>query len=299
MNPIIPGTTTRLINAEEGLAPGVGFAPLQDTFEGINNANYNAFEGNLTKKMGSVGSLGSMFFTLGYTWSHNLDNGSGFNQRTSNIPFYYRHALYSNSDFDMRHRLVFSGGWDLPFANLWANGPKRLTSGWSLYPMFFVQSGIPLDLSAGLGSPGLSDPGPSGTGDPQLVRPDQLVSRVQTFDPRHQQTLNGVTGFYYFNPTNFANDPCISAGNCPAGFYGTFRRNSFFGPGRANFDLALEKTTAITERVKLGFRVEAFNILNHAEFRNPGSRNVNSGALGLVSRTYDPRILQLALRLGF
>jgi hypothetical protein len=132
-----------------------------------------------------------------------------------------------------------------------------------------------------------------------LVRPDQLVSRVQTFDPRHQQTFNGVTGFYYFNPTNFANDPCISAGNCPAGFYGTFRRNSFFGPGRANFDLALEKTTAITERVKLGFRVEAFNILNHAEFRNPGSRNVNSGALGLVSRTYDPRILQLALRLGF
>jgi hypothetical protein len=62
----------------------------------------------------------------------------------------------------------------------------------------------------------------------------------------------------------------------------------------------LEKTTNLVgDQVKLGFRVEAFNVLNHAEFRNPGSINVSSPSLGLVSRTYDPRILQLALRLTF
>jgi outer membrane receptor protein involved in Fe transport len=300
INPIIPGTTNRLINVQEGLTAQNGFAPLPNSFAGLNNANYNAFEASLTKRMGAMQSFGSMFFTLAYTWSHNLDNGSGFNQRTSNIPYFNRHALYSNSDFDMRNRLVFSGGWDLPFANLWANGPKRLTHGWSLYPIFFVQSGIPLDLTAGLGNPQESVPGPSGAGDPQLIRPNQLTGRVQTFDPRHQQTINGLTGNYYFNPNDFALDPCINAGTCPLGFYGTFRRNSFVGPSRANFDLALEKATNLVgDRVNLGFRVEAFNVLNHGEFRNPGSINVSSQTLGLVSRTYDPRILQLALRLTF
>jgi len=300
INPIIPGTTNRLINVQEGLTAQTGFAPLPNSFAGLNNANYNAFEASLTKRMGAVRSLGSMFFTLAYTWSHNLDNGSGFNQRTSNIPYFNRHQLYSNSDFDMRNRLVLSGGWDLPFANLWVDGPKRLTQGWSLYPIFFVQSGIPLDLNAGLGNPQESDPGPSGAGDPQLIRPDQLTAHVQTFDPRHQQTINGLTGNYYYNPTDFALDPCISLGTCPLGFYGTFRRNSFVGPDRVNLDLALEKATNLVgDQVKLGFRVEAFNVLNHAEFRNPGSINVSSPALGLVSRTYDPRILQLALRLTF
>lgn len=300
INPIIPGTNNRLINVQEGLTAQNGFAPLPNSFAGLNNANYNAFEASLTKRKGAVHSLGSMFFTLAYTWSHNLDNGSGFNQRTSNIPYFNRHALYSNSDFDMRNRLVFSGGWDLPFANLWAGGPKRLTHGWSLYPIFFVQSGIPLDLTAGLGNPQESVPGPSGAGDPQLIRPDQLTNHVQTFDPRKQTTINGVTGNYFFNPNDFALDPCINLGPCPLGFYGTFRRNSFVGPTRANFDLALEKATNLVgDRVNLGFRVEAFNVLNHAEFRNPGSINVSSQTLGLVSRTYDPRILQLALRLTF
>jgi outer membrane receptor protein involved in Fe transport len=315
INPMIPGTTNRLINVQEGLTAASGFAPLPNSFAGLNNANYNAFEASLTKRMGAMRSFGSTFFTLAYTWSHNLDNGSGFNQRTSNIPYYNRHVLYSNSDFDMRNRLVLSGGWDLPFANLWATGPKRLTHGWSLYPIFFIQSGIPLDLNAGFGSPTPSDPGPSGAGDPQLIRPDQLASHVQTFDPRHQSTLSGIdpatglptqrTGNFAYNPFDFGYNTCDDPNNpspppCPLGYYGTFRRNSFVGPSRANFDLALEKTTNLVgDQVKLGFRVEAFNILNHAEFKNPGSINVGSSSLGQVSTTYDPRILQLALRLSF
>ncbi|MBV8890930.1 MAG: hypothetical protein JO266_02975, partial [Acidobacteria bacterium] len=93
---------------------------------------------------------------------------------------------------------------------------------------------------------------------------------------------------------------CIGAGTCPIGFYGTYRRNSLIGPSRTNFDLALEKTTDLVgENMKLAFRVEAFNLLNHAEFKNPASTRVTSPQLGVVSATYDPRILQVALRLTF
>ncbi|HLV88546.1 MAG TPA: carboxypeptidase regulatory-like domain-containing protein [Candidatus Sulfotelmatobacter sp.] len=300
-NPIVPGVTdslgnpARLININQGLTEI--YAPLT-TFDGLNNANYNGFLASLTKESGQVAHVGSVFFTLSYTWSHNLDNGSGFNQRSSLIPYFKPHALYGNSDFDMRQRLVLSGGWELPFADYWVNGPKRLTKGWSLFPIFFAQSGVPIDIYGGYGDPSETNPGPSGYGDPQVVRADQLTSSVQILNPHN--IVNGQS--FYFNPNDFGQDPCWAANTCPVGFYGTFRRNSFAGPDRVNLDLSLQKATPLTEKTNLAFRVEAFNIFNHAQFINPGGGSpvrVTSTRLGQVTTTYDPRILQLALKLTF
>ena len=294
-NPMILGTTTRIFNQNLPDAP-FGQAP---TFAGLNNANYNGLLASVTKRASDVPILGNVFFTAAYTWSHNLDNGSGFNSRNSSIPFYNHHALYGNSDFDVPQRFTFSGGWELPFAKAWASGPKRLTSGWSLFPIFFIQSGIPLDYTAGTRTRSGS-PGPSGAGDGSLVRADQVVPTVQTFDPRTVQTLNGTTGNFWFNPNDLQQDPCIGADTCPLGFYGTYRRNSFRGPSHSNMDLALEKSTNLVgERTKLLFRLEAFNIFNHAEFRPPASGSILSGTFGQITGTYDPRILQLALKLTF
>jgi outer membrane receptor protein involved in Fe transport len=306
-NPYILGTTTRVLN--QGLPVGAtpNFGNII-TFDGLNNANYNGLLASLTKRETDVRYLGQVFFTLAYTWSHNLDNGSGFNSRNTQIASYDHHALYGNSDFNVPQRLSFSGGWELPFAKAWSSGPKRLTTGWSLYPIAFAQSGIPLDALAGLHQSPNAPPGPSGVGDPEIVRANQLTSSVQTFDPHQTQTFvnpstgQPVTGNFWFNPNDFQLDPCIAAGTCPLGFYGTFRRNSFRGPKHVNFDLALEKATNLVgERTKLIFRAEAFNILNHTEFRPPasGSNSFASGTFGQITGTYDPRILQLALRLTF
>jgi outer membrane receptor protein involved in Fe transport len=296
-NPMVLGTSNRVLNVSQGLDPSTfGFMP---TFDGLNNANYNGLLTSLTKRESNVRILGQVFFTLAYTWSHNLDNGSGFNSRMSSIPSYNHHRLYGNSDFDIRHRLAFSGGWEMPFARAWSDGPKRLTTGWSLYPIFFIQSGIPLDFTAGQHQHS-SSPGPSGAGDAEVVRADQMVSSVATFDPRKVQTFNGVPGNYWFDPNAFQADPCIAASTCPLGFYGTYQRNSFRGPRRANLDLALEKSTNLVgDRTKLIFRVEAFNVFNHTEFRPPAATSVASGTLGQITGTYDPRILQLALKLTF
>jgi hypothetical protein len=308
-NPYILGTNQRVLNAQPGVLPGTyGYAT---TFDGLNNANYNGLLASLTERERDIRHFGGIFFTLAYTWSHNLDNGSGFNSRSQQIAFYNRRQFYGNSDFDIRQRLTFSGGWNLPFAQLWSSGPKRLTAGWSLYPIVFAQTGIPLDVTAGLIEQS-SSPGPSGAGDQQVVRADKVTSSVQTLNPRQSQTINGTTANYWFNPNDFALDPCIptqanpNPTPCPLGFYGTYKRNSFRGPGRINADLALEKTTnLVSEQVKLVFRVEAFNIFNHAEFRAPSppasasATSVSSGTLGQISRTFDPRILQLALRFVF
>jgi hypothetical protein len=90
-------------------------------------------------------------------------------------------------------------------------------------------------------------------------------------------------------------------------------RNFLRGPGYINFDMAFSKTTAITERTKLEFRAEFFNLFNHVNFLNPGVTNTgngvysgdlggtnpNSSLFGQITSTYDPRIIQLALRLSF
>jgi outer membrane receptor protein involved in Fe transport len=301
-NPMILGTNTRVLNQQllasnPNADPNTfGFAP---TFDGLNHANYNGLLTSLTKRAEDVRFVGNVFFTAAYTWSHNLDNGTGFNSRVSSIPYYNHNQFYGNSDYDLRQRFAFSGGWDLPFAKTWARGPKRLTSGWSLYPIYFIQSGIPLDFLAGTHQHS-TDPGPSGAGDGEIVRADQLVRSVQKFDPRRLQTYNGATGNYWFNPNSFQPDTCIGAGTCPLGFYGTYARNSFHGPRHSNLDLALEKSTDVVgERTKLIFRAEAFNIFNHAEFRPPADTSATSGTFGQISGTYAPRILQLALRMTF
>ncbi|MGC1976343.1 MAG: TonB-dependent receptor, partial [Candidatus Sulfotelmatobacter sp.] len=273
-----------------------GFAP---TFDGLNHANYNGLLTSLTKRAQDVRYLGNVFFTASYTWSHNLDNGTGFNSRVASTPYYNHNQFYGNSDFDLRQRLALSGGWELPFAKTWAGGPKRLTDGWSLFPIYFIQSGIPLDFLAGQHQRS-TDPGPSGAGDGEIVRADQMVSSVQTFNPRSIHTFNGVSGNYWFDPSSFQPDACIGAGTCPVGFYGTYRRNSFHGPRHSNFDLALEKSTDLVgEQTKLIFRAEAFNIFNHAEFRPPAATDATSGSFGQIGGTYAPRILQLALRITF
>jgi len=311
INPVIPSTCgqplgcNRLLNVDLGLTPVNGYAPLQDTFEGLNNANYNGLLASLMKRTGNWHNLGETYFTLSYTWSHNLDNGSGFNQRSAQIPYFEPHRFYGNSDFDMRNRVELSAGWDLPFDHLWSNGPKHLTTGWSLYPITYFQSGVPLDLYALPVNPSESYAGPSGYGDPQLIRPDQLTASIQTFNPKKVQSIYSpltqatTTGNFFFNPNDLAADPCINANTCPVGFYGSYRRNSLIGPTRFNFDLALEKATDLGELVKMMFRVEAFNIFNHTQFQNPGSTQVSDPNLGLVSTTFDPRILQLALRFSF
>ena len=85
-------------------------------------------------------------------------------------------------------------------------------------------------------------------------------------------------------------------------------RNVLRGPHLTNLDVALAKTTAITERVGVEFRVEFFNALNHPEFAQPtvldGATNINGATFGQITTTGSfrgptPRIGQLAMRITF
>ena len=295
VNPFPLGTNSRLYS---------NFSYL-DEFQNITHANYNGMTVNLRKTLSNMHGWGSSFFTLGYTWSHELDNVSGFRQRNSNVPYYNPNAFYASGDTDVRNALVFSGGWDLPFDRLRQSGPKALTSGWSLYPIVTWHTGFPLDVYAGLNTTP-SDPGPSGAGDAGYVRADLVGNSVGILNPKSFQTINGNAGNYYFNPGNFSNARLLNLDNIaqtdasqlPGYTYGTLGRNSFRGPGATNVDLALAKKFKIRERATLELRGDAFNVFNHTQFSNPDT-SISDLTFGQISTTAAPRILQVALHLSF
>jgi hypothetical protein len=310
---IIQGTTTRVLNTQPGLQIPGAFGAVVATSNAA-SASYNGLLASLTKQMGNWHSVGQTFFTLAYTWSHEIDDGNGVLRNSSQVPAFNHHLFRASGDADVRNRFVLSGGWKLPFSDMWGSGPKRLTDGWTLYPIITAQSGFPLDVIAGLPGPagGPFVPGPSGLGDSNLARPDWGGGAPQSLDPHAVQTINvdgtPVTGHFIFNPSGLSFPACFNSSappatssGCPQATYGTLPRNFFTGAGRVNFDLALEKITALTERVQLAFRAEFFNVLNHTEWQNPtgGSATFFSPQLGQITSTYDPRIGQLSLRLTF
>lgn len=289
-NPFLPGTTRMLFDTQPGVPDG-NFSFL-DTFVNVANANYNSLQASLQKRLSDLRFIGTTYFTFAYTYGHNLDNASGFRENSVSVP-YYNHKLFrASADNDLRHRISFAGGWDLPFGRS-SKTLGRLIGGWSLYPILTWRTGFPLDVSGGYTRNG--DPGPSGAGDQQLVRANLITSSVARFDPHLNQTFRSRAGNYYFDPTNFsqpANNPALRT-------YGTLGRNAFRGIGRTNFDFALAKLTPIYgERISAEFRAEFFNILNHTQFYEPNT-DITAGTFGRVTQTWDPRIIQLAVRIRF
>jgi outer membrane receptor protein involved in Fe transport len=299
-NPFILGTSQRVLNQPSGNRANAFSYFLE--FRNASNATYNGMHLSLQKQSSETGPLGSTYFTLAYTWSHTIDDASGFRNRNSQVPTYNNEYFRASADYDVRHRVTFSGGWDLPFNRVWESGPNRLTGGWSLYPIYTYRTGFPLDVLARL-SNARTTIGPSGAGDAALVRANLVGGGIITFDPHAAQTIDGRTGNFGFDPRNFTTAGLPSSAqardNPALRTYGSVPRNAFRGPSRYNVDLAVAKVTQLwSETTDVEFRAEFFNLLNNPQFGNP-STNINSSLFGQVTTTFDPRIIQFALKFKF
>ena len=172
----------------------------------------------MTKRSAEIRRIGTTYFTLSYTYGHSIDDTSGFRQNRENsvgqVSAYDQRAFRASSDFDITNRIVFSGGWDLPFDQAWSSGPQWLVKGWSLYPVFSWRNGFPLSIPAQLygGFASIDTPGPSAEGDPAIVNAIFApgFAKIPITDPR-------TNGNVYFNPSAFTNaQSADTAGNCSA-----------------------------------------------------------------------------------
>ncbi|HMY70665.1 MAG TPA: TonB-dependent receptor, partial [Blastocatellia bacterium] len=203
-NPFLPGDArvVRLFNAQAGVAANT-FAFLPE-FRNVGTGSFNSLELTLSKRPSVTRFLGETSFQLAYTLGHSIDTVSGFRNRNSQAPTYNSNQFRASSDFDVRQRLVFSGGWELPFDRAWSKGPHRLTAGWNLFPIITWRTGFPLDVFGGANFfNDITTPGPSGAGDGGLVRANLTGSSVNTFEVKQAQSFNNRNGNYFFNPANF------------------------------------------------------------------------------------------------
>jgi hypothetical protein len=221
---------------------------------------------------------------LGYTFSKSLDNSSGYGEQFNPINPRISRGL---SAFDSPNNFVVSYSYNLPFDKL--EGPKRLTNGWQISGITRFATGLPVTIvendDHSLLGTSFGGPITLGVDTPNLVGPLNIT------DPRK-------TGGIYFSSAAFA----ASA----IGVEGNANRRFFHGPGINNWDMALLKTTQLTERLNLQFRGELYNVFNHAQFLTPsgiitynlqGQPNPNN--MGLVPGTTPGRIGQLSLKLNF
>jgi hypothetical protein len=160
----------------------------------------------------------------------------------------------------------------------------KVIGGWELSGIASATSGRPLDILVDRSSSDLPD------ANTRNQRPDLLPGA--SIYPAHQ-TINN-----WFNLAAFAT---------PApGTWGNLGRNVGRGPGYYEIDTALEKQMALTERLALKFRAEAFNVLNHPIYGDPGS-DISSASFGVITSPLNtgatgigtPRRLQFMLRLEF
>jgi len=244
-------------------------------FAGMGNSVYNSLQLTLRHTSGGLTVLGS------YTYGKSLDQASNLGEQVD--PYDYR-LTRAPSSFDMRHNVVASYRYDLPFPKLFRR-TNATTKGWAISGITRFSSGLPVTLvnpndTALIGS---FNNGVNGTGFSNL---DLAASSVKlNHDPRNGQP--------YFDPSTFSLPALGSPGDAA--------RRLFYGPGMNNWDIALLKETHFTESKVLEFRMETFNTFNHAQFfgGNSVDGNFNSPTFGRVVSATAPRLMQVALKFRF
>jgi hypothetical protein len=241
----------------------------------IANSNYNALEINLRHNSGPLELM------AGYTYSKSIDQSSSLAEAVNPLDPEDSRAL---SAFDLRHNFVVSYRYRLPFSNVFRH-ENRWTEGWSLSGLTRFATGFPVTLYNN-NDTSLLGTIPNGINNNGVDTPNFAAGNLKI-------NTNPRNGNPAFNTALFS---------LPAlGQIGTAPRRFFDGPGICNVDVALEKTVRLTESKSLEFRMEAFNVFNHAQFYGPAAvnGNISSANFGQVVNAAAPRLVQLAAKFSF
>jgi len=262
-----------VINGTRGpLGPNFGSNALQST---IGNANYNALQLSVRH------TSGRLQFSVAYTYGKSLDQSSNPAEEVN--PFVPA-LSYAISAFDVKHNVVISYEYQLPFDQLFH--PNRLTTGWSISGITHFASGFPVTMINN-GDNSLIGTNPNGINNSSIDEPDYNGGPLKlNANPRKN-------GNNYFSTAVFSMNALGTPGNA--------KRRFFYGPGEDNYDMAIAKTLRVTATTSLLFRLDAFNVFNHTQFNGPSSvdGDIGSSTFGNVISAAPPRILQGAVKFNF
>ena len=241
-------------------------------FERNVNSNYHSLQARLQKRLSHGLSL-----VTSYVFSKGISDGRGGSGSGGVAPIapqnpYYLRAERSLSDEHFAHRFGTTFVYQLPTLDSSSSVVRGILGGWTTAGILTLSSGRLVNLSV--------QGNPANTGSPNrpnVLRDWRLSSSERSLDE-------------WFDTSAFVkNDPFT---------FGNAARNLIEAPGRVNLDFAIYKTFNFTERLRLQFRTEAFNITNTPFFGFPNAQ-VGNANFGQISSAGRPRNLQFGLKLIF
>jgi Carboxypeptidase regulatory-like domain len=294
----------RLLAMEQATKPNPNFGTAV-LVGNVSTSDYNALQMQLQRPLShGLQALAS------YTWSHSIDDGSAGFFSTGNLsdiffPSSNPRSNRGNSSFDIRNALSAALTYDVPTPRLNAFAKEILRS-WSLENVVQARSAPPVDLFYSkfefLSNGALAD-----------VRPDLVAGQaLYLYGPQYP-------GGKALNAAAFTPPPLDPATHLPIR-EGNLGRNSLRGFGATQWDFAAHRDLPIHESLKLQFRAEFFNVLNHPNFGPPvsnltntaqfgqstqllaqslGSASLGNGGFNPLYQIGGPRSVQLALKLLF
>ena len=247
--------------------------PLAET---NSNSIYNGGTIQVRRPFGRGFSLQSAF-----TYGKVIDDNDAFGGITAYVDASNRKLNRGLASFDVSRRLTFAGTWAMPFLKAQDRFSGRILGGWQLAGTGIFDGGTPLTVTSSAAYPN-GDWNADGTNND---RPNAPLTQLASGGYSRSAFLTG------FLPVSAFPHPAL-------GTDGTLGRSTYFGPGFAQVDLSLQKKFAITERVNLQFRVNAYNAFNRVNLNNPVMDLSNSN-FGRSTSQQTTRLLEATLRLSF
>jgi len=233
------------LSSSSPILPGTSLGNITQVESG-GNSSYNALWITGTQRLTS-----GLQFNASYTWSKSIDYNSFSTGGIAGQDSYNLRGDRGLSDFDVRHRFVVSGIYDLPFhGNVFVNG-------WQLAAIVQLQSGSPINIVTSNSTVN----GIANTLRPDVSGPIATIGTVEK----------------WFDTSVFTAVPR----------FGSLGRNVVIGPGFNNVDFSVIKNTTLGENVRMQFRAEVFDLFNHANFGPPGTV-VGTPAFGQIISTRFP-----------
>jgi hypothetical protein len=272
-------------------------------WENVNNSIYNSMQVSLSKQMSR-----GLQFAVHYTWGHAIDNGSTWHSGATSSNHEGAGEGYSsdqtmprldrgNSIFDIRHTLTMNYVYELPFFKSHGGIAAAVLGGWQLNGTISYHTGAHWE-------PFCHGSRSSCDFNKDFEANDRPNSTLAGFSgANHNMWANGWGGNFCYNKDPSTPDNCVFQRPLP-GNTGTLARNTFTGPGFMEWNPSLFKNFKISERTKLEFRAESFNILNHTNFKLPGAEgqlhdSIRDTTFGQAGGTFNARNLQFGLKLAF
>ena len=275
--------------------------PVNPTFGSITIINtdaqsfYNALQVSANKALG-----GGVSLQASYSFSKSVDDSS-VGQQTNTGQYGLNRTLdRALSDFDIRHRLVFSYFYNSPFGSgqRWQNSGflSTLFGGWRLGGIVNFRKGTPFSAESRARAEGYL----FAANRPNLAAgaSNNPVEGTSAGCGRVREGLKLGTPEMYFDPCAFSAPP--------SGTLGATGRNTLIAPSVFNMDISLQREFFLDSKRRLQFRADLFNLPNHSNFSSPsavvfsGRSGGRTSTAGRISKTATTsRQIQFALRFSF